>query len=63
MRKAFLMSVSVAVLVVVSGCSAIGRYTRPEDGGKRVTVGLISIDSVSEGCPMIPLYSSFEKDK
>lgn len=63
MKKAFLTFASLAVLVMISGCAAIGRYSKPEDGGQRVVIGLISIDAVSDGYPMIPLYSGFKINK
>ena len=49
--------------VLFSGCVAIGKYTGPVEGGKKTTVGLIAIESVSDGYPMIPLYTSFEQGK
>lgn len=63
MSKAVLLAVSAAAAVLVSGCAAIGKHTGPVEGGKRVTVGLIAVDAVSNGYPMIPVYSSFEPSK
>jgi len=63
MYKAFLFTVATAMAVMVSGCALVGRHTKPVEGGKRVTVGLIAFDAVSDGYPMIPFYTSFEQTK
>lgn len=63
MHKVFLLAVAAASAVIVSGCAVVGRYSKPVEGGKRVTVGLVAFDAVSDGYPMIPLYTSFEQAK
>ena len=63
MHKAFLLTVVTAAAVMVSGCALVGRHSKPVEDGKRVTVGLISFDAVSDGYPMIPFYTSFEQTK
>ena len=64
MYKAFLLAVTAAAVVLVSGCALVGTYTKPATGGgKHVTFGLISVDAVSDGYPMIPLYNSYEQAK
>ncbi len=61
MQKAFLFVIALVAAIGVSGCAAVGRYSMEVDGGTRTTCGLISFDAVSDGYPMIPLYSSFVK--
>lgn len=61
MRKAFLCVITIVAAACFSGCAAIGRYSQDVDGGTRTTLGLISFDAVSDGYPMIPVYSSFVK--
>ena len=63
MCKAFLLAVAAASAVMVSGCAVVGRQAKSVEGGRRVTVGLISFDAVSDGYPMIPFYTSFEQSK
>ncbi len=54
---------AVIAAMVVSGCAMVGRYAAPVEGGHQTTVGLIAIESISNGYPMIPFYTSFEQDK
>lgn len=63
MQKVLMVLASLTVVAMISGCAAIGRYSKPEDGGQRVVIGLISFDSISDGYPMIPLYSGFKINK
>lgn len=60
MYKAFLLMISVAIIGMMSGCALVGTHVRPEAEGTHVTVGLISIEAISDGYPMIPLYNSFK---
>jgi uncharacterized protein YceK len=57
------VAVTAAVVAGVSGCAAIGKHSVPTDNGRRTTVGLISMESVGDGYPMIPLYKSVEIGK
>ena len=62
MQKAFVLTVALAAAAMVSGCALIGKYSKPAaGGGTQTTVGLISIDSVSDGYPMIPFYNSYQQ--
>lgn len=61
-RVVVLMLAAVAV-VMLSGCALVGRNAAPVEGGQKTTVGLLSFDSIGDGYPMIPLYSSFEQSK
>ena len=63
MQKAVVLMLAAVAAMMFSGCAAIGKYSSPVEGGKKTTVGLISIEAVGDGYPMIPLYSSFEQGK
>ncbi len=60
MQKAAALALAAATAVWVSGCAAIGKHSVPTDNGRKTTVGLISLDSMGDGYPMIPLYKSTE---
>ena len=49
--------------VMVSGCAVIGKHSAPTDNGRKTTFGLISMESVGDGYPMIPLYNNVEIGK
>jgi len=59
MHKVFLLTISAAAVAMMSGCAIVGTHIKPEAEGTRVTVGLISIDAISDGYPMLPLFSSY----
>lgn len=63
MSKTMLVAAAVAVAGMVSGCALVGRHAAPVEGGSKTTVGLFSFESVGNGYPMIPVYSSFEQGK
>lgn len=64
MQKVFLLALVTAAAVFASGCALVGRHTVPvEGGGIRTTVGLLAIDAIGDGYPMIPCYSSVEFHK
>jgi len=57
------MVLAAVSAVMLSGCALVGRNAAPVEGGQKTTVGLLSFDSIGDGYPMIPLYSSFEQSK
>lgn len=60
----FLAVVFAALMVVAgSGCALISRQTVPIEGGKKTTVGILSIDAIGDGYPMIPCYTTYDMDK
>ena len=63
MQKAVVMMLAAVAAMMFSGCALVGRHAGPVEGGNKTTVGLIAIESVGNGYPMIPLYSSFEQGK
>jgi hypothetical protein len=63
MQKAGMLMLAAVAAMMFSGCVAIGRYTGPVQGGTKTTLGLIAIESVSDGYPMIPLYTHFQQGK
>jgi hypothetical protein len=64
MRQAVECIAVIALSLLFSGCALVGHYSRPaSDGSTHVTVGLISIEAISDGYPMLPLYNSFEAAK
>lgn len=63
MQKSVAVMLAAVAAMMFSGCVAIGRHSGPVEGGKKTTVGLISVESIGDGYPMIPLYTSFEQGK
>ncbi len=63
MYKAVALALAMATAVCSSGCALIGKHSVPTDNGRKTTVGLISIESVGDGYPMIPLYSGTDIGK
>mgnify|MGYP003585582170 CR=1 FL=1 len=63
MHKAVALALATAAAVWSSGCAVIGKHSAPTDNGRKTTVGLISMESVGDGYPMIPLYNNFEIGK
>jgi uncharacterized protein YceK len=63
MQKAVALTLAAVAALMFSGCAVVGKYTGPVEGGKKTTVGLIAFDSVDNGYPMLPFYSSFEQGK
>ena len=61
MQKAVVLTVAAFAAMLFSGCAAIGTYSGPVEGGKKTTFGLISMESVGDGYPMIPIYSRFDQ--
>lgn len=63
MYKAVALALATATAVWASGCAVIGKHSVPTENGRKTTVGLISMESVGDGYPMIPLYNNFEIGK
>ena len=58
MSRFFAWVLTLAVALGVSGCALIGKHTVPTAHGERTTVGLLAIEGMGDGYPMLPLYSS-----
>ena len=63
MSKTMLLTAAAVVAGLVSGCTLVGRHAAPVEGGSKTTVGLFAFESIGNGYPMIPVYSSFEQGK
>lgn len=63
MDKVVALLMAGVLLGLVSGCAVVSRHTSPADGGTKTTVGLIGIDAVDNGYPLIPLYTGFDQGK
>jgi uncharacterized protein YceK len=63
MRKIVVLALASAVAVWSSGCALVGRHSAPIEGGRKTTVGLLSIDAMGNGYPMIPFYSRVDLGK
>jgi len=63
MYKAVAWALVAVTAVMVSGCAIVGKHSIPIEGGQKTTVGLLAIESVGDGYPMIPLYTSFDFGK
>lgn len=63
MYKAVAFALAMAAAVWASGCAAIGKHSAPTENGRKTTFGLISMESVGDGYPMIPLYNNVEIGK
>ena len=62
MHKVALIMAAVLAFVA-SGCALVSRHTAPVEGGKKTTVGILGIDAIDNGYPMIPVYQKFEQGK
>ncbi len=62
MRKVFILLVVLSASVLLSGCALISKHTAPVEGGTKTTFGLLSLDKIDNGYPMLPVYSGFKKD-
>lgn len=59
MQRFVALALAAAAAVLMSGCALVGHHSVPvENGGVRTTVGLLAVDAIGDGYPMIPLYSS-----
>jgi uncharacterized protein YceK len=63
MYKAVALALVAVTAVLASGCAIIGKHSVPTDNGQKTTFGLISLESVGDGYPMIPLYKGYEIGK
>ncbi len=63
MYKVVALALAAATAVMVSGCAVIGTHSAPIEGGRKTTFGLLAIESMGDGYPMIPLYTNFELGK
>lgn len=61
MQKAVVLMLATVAAMMFSGCAMIGTHSGPVEGGKKTTFGLISMESVGDGYPMIPIYSRFDQ--
>jgi len=62
MRNVFTLLVVLSLSGLISGCALVSKHTTAVSGGKKTTVGLLGIDSIDNGYPLIPVYSGFKQD-
>ncbi len=60
MQKVVAMVLAATMAVLVSGCALVGRHSVHTATGQKTTVGILAIDSLGDGYPMIPVYTSNE---
>lgn len=60
MYKTVAFALALATAVWASGCAVIGKHSAPTENGRKTTVGLISMESIGDGYPMIPLYNNVQ---
>lgn len=63
MQKMIALCLIALTVFAASGCALIGRHSAPIEGGRQTTVGLLSINGMGDGFPMIPLYSRTDMGK
>ena len=61
MQKAVALMLAAVAVLTFSGCAMIGTHSGPVEGGRKTTFGLLSMESVGNGYPMIPIYARFEQ--
>ncbi len=63
MYKVVAFILAVGMMILASGCALVSKHTVHSTDGSKTTVGIISFDSMGDGYPMLPIYSSTELGK
>jgi len=63
MHKAVALALVMATAFMVSGCAIVGKHSVPIEGGRKTTVGLLAIEGIGDGYPMLPFYTSVDLGK